>query len=166
VSLGLVFAMMSNIRNLFHNLSDEFLADMSPEMQEGISGLIYFPSLAAVFKFVAIMLVYLLVVYLLVMMAAIFVLTISHVRPFSNNAGLWIFLFLLITAGVCVAFIALGTQLLPQVQPFQLTLFAIEDEVGSVVARPNLTAGFLMLVLTAILFFLTNNLLKRKISLK
>ncbi|MDR3312880.1 MAG: hypothetical protein LBS96_00305 [Oscillospiraceae bacterium] len=169
VSGGLLFVMMRNFSNLAHNISDEMLEQLPPESAEqfkqGISGLIYFPSLGAVIKFVALMLVYLLVVYVLVMMAAIFVLTVSHVRPFANKAGLWVFLFMIITGVGSGLFIGLGTKLLPEVQPFQLTLFSVEGSVNAT-AAPNLTTGILMLALTAALFCLTNWLLKRKISLK
>ncbi len=170
VSGGLVFVMMSNYRNIFRNLGDEMLSSMpsgqGAQMQESLTGLIYFPSFAAVLKFAAIMLVFLLVVYVLVMMAIIFVLTISHVRPFSNSSGLWIFLFLIIVGVGCGLIVWGGVKLLPEWRPFSLTLFALEGTDMDTKVQPNMIAGAVMLALTTALFFMTNWLLKRKISLK
>ena len=170
VSGGLMFVMMTNFCNLFQNIGQEMLSQLPPDQaytfQEGLQGMIYFPSLGAVLRFAGIMLIYLLVVYVLIMMAIIFVLTVSHVRPFSNSSGLWTFIGLIVVAASCIAVISLGTKALPEAKPFQLTLFAVEGSDMAATVTPNLMSGFLMLALTGALFGLTDWLLKKKISLK
>ena len=96
------------------------------------------------------------------MMVSLFVLTVSHVRPFQRRPGLWIVVFLFGTAVACIQIIKYISDY------FKLTVslrIGMLDESGGGLPL-NLTTAIVMVGLSVALFFITNWMLSRKISLK
>jgi len=173
LAAGLIIVAVVNAVRLVLNL-DEFLTgqmfgdagaefdELGIEQGDGIlQALFGFPSWGEVAVFLAWALVIAVVVFILAMMIVLFTLTVSHVRPFSNSPGLWTFLFLIGSAAVAV----LLTVFISRAISVTVHLdFFMGAEAGGL--SLNLVAGVVMLAQAAGFFFLTDYLLRRKISLK
>jgi len=160
---GLVFVAFYNFRRLFLNIGQS----VTESMGEGFNGemdmlgeMIEFPSFTQVLSFAGFVLLVLLVLMVLIMMGALFVLTVSHVRPFQNKPALSMLLFFVGLTIACEQIISRVSAL----APLKVTL-AIGGMVDADIPL-NLTLAFVMLALTVGFFFATNWLMKRKISLK
>ena len=161
-AVGLIFVSFYNIRRLISSAGAEVVETMgegfSPDMFSDILGL---PSFADVLKFASFLLLVFLVFMVLVMMGALFVLTVSHVRPFQNKPALWMPVFFVALGVACQQLVSHLGRLIPLNVTLGFTGF-MENQKVSV----NMTSAFVMLGITVGLFFITNWLLKRKISLK
>ena len=161
-AVGLIYVAVYNFRRLIASASDQVLETMgegfSPDMFSDILGL---PSFADVLKFASFLLIVFLVFMILVMMGALFVLTISHVRPFQNKPGLWMPIFFVALGVACQQLVSLLSKWIPLNVTLAFGGF-MENQNVSI----NMTSAVVMLGVTVGLFFLTNWLFKRKISLK
>jgi len=161
-AVGLIYVAVYNFRRLISNAGTEVLATMgegfSPDMFGDILGL---PSFADILKFAGFLLLVFLVFMILVMMGALFVLTISHVRPFQNRPALWMPIFFAALGVACQQLVSHLGRLLPINVNLGFSGF-MENQKVSV----NMMSAIVMLGITVGLFFLTNWLFKRKISLK
>jgi len=157
---GLIMVVGSNLVRILTAAADNLLDEAAPDVLEAF---VEFPGLAEFFPFIAFFLVTALAVLILAMMAVLFVITLSHVRRFQRHSGLWTFLFLIAIAIACWAAVSYITPLLPGI----IIYLNFGGRVGGGVSIPfNVTNTFVFLALTAVLFFVTDYLLKRKISLK
>ncbi|MDR2647594.1 MAG: hypothetical protein LBB67_05690 [Oscillospiraceae bacterium] len=164
VAAGLDVVMILNMRRLVSNIGDEMLSTLENGLafKEQLSGMFQFASLQGVLNFGGYLLLLVLVFLILAMMVCIFVITVSHVRPFQAHAGLWMILFLLGSAVVSGSLISTIAKLVPI--NLSLTLMSVMGENPTV--RVNLTTGIVMIGLSVGLFFATRYLLSKKISLK
>ncbi|MDR2524597.1 MAG: hypothetical protein LBC83_00140 [Oscillospiraceae bacterium] len=164
VAFGLYAVAGRTFYNLMNNLSDDLResigANMEDMPQNPISTLFeeLLPSPKSAAVIGAVLLAIILMIFLLLMMIVIFTMTVSNVRPFQEHVGLWGFLFLIANIAVAVVLTVQVAKVI-RLTPFTMQLL------GEAVT-PNLTLGLVPLMMTAGLFFLTNWLLKRKISLK
>jgi len=162
-AVGLCVVAMLNIRNIISKAADSLLEGMNLEgMKESFTAeAMGLPSFAEFMEFLAYLLVVFVVLLVLVMMGCLFVLTISHIRPFQARPGLWIVIFLVACIVACwqiVKFVSTYLQ-------YNVTL-GLGRLGGAESPTVNMVTGFTMLALSAGFFFLTNWLLSRKISLK
>jgi len=161
-AVGLIYVAVYNIRKLISSAGAEVVETMgegfSPDMFSDILGL---PSFSDVLKFASFLLIVFLVFMVLLMMGALFVLTISHVRPFQNKPALWMPVFFAALFVACQQLVSHLGRLLPINVTLGFSGF-MENQNVSV----NMTSAVVMLGITVGLFFLTNWLFKRKISLK
>ncbi|MCL2106886.1 MAG: hypothetical protein FWH26_07530 [Oscillospiraceae bacterium] len=168
VSVGLFAVMMTNLRRMFKNAGESLLASMegAGDLQAQLGDAFYFPSFSAVLQFGGLLLATLLMFLILAMMTAIFVITLSHVRPFQQMAGLWMIVFLVASSVLFFFSVKWISQALPW--PFILTIFATGDMLGgqNESVTVNMTTALVMLGLSGGLFAVTDWLFKRKISLK
>ena len=162
---GLVYVSFTNFRRLFQNAGDALLDQMQVgedmRAQFSVSDIVSLPTFAEILKFVGFILIVFVVLMILAMMIALFVLTISHVRPFQAKPSLWILIFLVAVTAVC----AQVDKLICQAAQLNLTL-----RFGGMLAGEgiplNLTHGFVWLGLSLALFGVTDWLMSKKISLK
>jgi hypothetical protein len=162
-AVGLVWVAIMNIRRIINTAADTLLENMNMQgMKESFSAeAMGLPSFAEFMKFLAYLLVVVIVFLILAMMMCLFVLTISHVRPFQAKPGLWIPIFLVGCAVACQQIIKLtGTYLKINVNLNLGRLGAGESP------TINMVTAIVMLGLSAVLFFVTNYMLSKKISLK
>jgi hypothetical protein len=161
--VGLVYVAMTNMQRVVSKAADNLLdqanmADLKEMMSAEAMGL---PSFDELMRFLGYALIVVVVFLVIAMMVALFVLTISHVRPFQAKPGLWIPIFLLGSTLVCAWTVKLVTQFFQ----FNVTL-GLGSLMGGASPRINMFTPITMLILSAGLFFLTNYLLSKKISLK
>ncbi|MDR2752777.1 MAG: hypothetical protein LBB50_00520 [Oscillospiraceae bacterium] len=161
---GLFYVVGKNLGRLVTNASESILEKVGlSSMKDEVSTMIEMPSFSEIARFFSFLLLVVLIFLVFAMMVCLFTLTISHVRPFQAKPGIFIPLFLVGTSVVSlwlVNFISghaainvplhFGGMLAEGVEPFKL----------------NLTIGLVPLGISVGLFFLTNWLLSRKISLK
>jgi len=157
---GLVMVVSSNIARIFTAAADNLLYDVAPDAAEAFVEL---PTLAELFPFILLFLTTALAILILAMMAVLFVITLSHVRRFQRRSGLWTFLFLVAITILCWLAISNITPLLPAITVF---LYFGGRLTGGTPVTFNVTNTFVVLAMTAGLFFITDYLLRRKISLK
>jgi len=162
---GLFYVAFSNFRRLFRNAGDALLDQLQVgedmRAQFSLSDFVSLPTFAEVLKFAGFLLLVLLVLMVTAMMIALFVLTVSHVRPFQAKPSLWIPVFLLAVTVACLQI----DRLISQAAQINLTL-----RFGGLLSGEgiplNLTHAFVMLGLSFALFGVTDYLMSRKISLK
>jgi len=159
----LSYVASTNLSRLVTNLGDNLVNQFGmEEMQDQFAELAEFPSAGEFMTFGAYLLGVILFFLILAMMVVLFALTISHVRPFQSTPGLWIPVFLAGTITVC----ALITSQLSRLMRLNVVL----NFGGALMADNNLslniTTGIVMLGLSAGLFFATDWMLRKKISLK
>lgn len=156
---GLVYFAFVNMRNVISKVGDSMAASIGMEgLQDAFSAeSLGLPSFGQLMEFFGYMLLVMLVFLVLAMMIGLFVLTVSHVRPFQAKPALWIPIFLIASAVFCQQLVSLISGRL------QINInMNIMGEVMSV----NMVSAIVMVALSAGLFFLTNWMLSRKISLK
>ena len=179
---GLFYVALSNFRRLFSNIGDALLEQVGEAggMPEGLDiGEMFsqmgfslgLPSFASVLQFVGFVLAVILAFLVLAMMIALFVLTISHVRPFQSATWLWILAFSVgtgVVSGLLDKWISSGFQIggwafpgLRLIVPLRFSGL-LEGEGISL----NLTHAIVWLGISAVLFIVTDYLMSRKISLK
>ncbi|MCL1952788.1 MAG: hypothetical protein FWF60_08185 [Oscillospiraceae bacterium] len=166
--VGLVVVAMLNIRRVISKTAETVLGQMNMgELKEMFSPeVLGLPTFSELMQFLGFVLVLVVVFLLLAMMMCLFVLTISHVRPFSAKPGLWIPIFLIIGAVVCQLVSARLPVLLESVNIHINVTLKLGSLAASESPTINMVTAIVMLGLTAGLFFLTNYLLSKKISLK
>jgi len=164
---GSSVAAMSNFRRLFLNMSAGMIEKLGDSMGNipDVSQFFNFASFGEVLRFGGIFLFMIFAFAILVMMTVIFVITVSHVRPFQNLAGLWMLIFSAASAAAFITVIRLVSKYAALKVQMQLFTMAVAEEYNQAV-EINLTSMFVAVGLSVGLFFLTNFLLKRKISLK
>ena len=161
--VGLVYVAMTNMRGVVNKAADGLLeqinmADLKATLSAEVLGL---PSFGQLMEFLSYVLIIAVVFLILAMMVGLFVLTVSHVRPFQSKPGFWIPIFL-VGAGVACQQIVYWISELVHI-PISLGFGALT---GSESVELNMTTAITMLAISAGLFFLTNYMLSRKISLK
>jgi len=162
-AVGLVVVAIMNIRRIVNRAADSLLDNMNMQgMKESFSAeAMGLPTFAEFMQFLAYLLIVIVVFLILAMMMCLFVLTISHVRPFQAKPGLWIPVFLVGGAVACQQIIKLtGTYM-------QININLNLGRLGAGESPTiNMVTAIVMLALSAVLFFVTNYMLSRKISLK
>ncbi|MDR2687909.1 MAG: hypothetical protein LBB75_09155, partial [Oscillospiraceae bacterium] len=161
---GLVYVAMTNMRRVVgkaaENLLDQAnMAELKAMMSPEAMGL---PSFKELMQFLGYALIEVVAVLIMVMMIFLFVLTISHVRPFQAKPGLWIPIFLVVTAAACFTIVHFVTLFFV----YPITLGGLSRMLGGESPSINMYSPLTMLALSAALFFVTNYLLSKKISLK
>jgi len=162
-AVGLVYVAMTNMRRVVDKAADSLLdqANMASLKESLSTEALGLPSFEQLLKFLAFVLIGVVVFLIIAMMVALFVLTISHVRPFQAKPGLWIPVFLLGSAIACQQIVKLVTRF------FELNItLGLGRLIGGESPSINMFTPITMLVLSAVLFFVTNWLLSKKISLK
>jgi len=162
-AVGLVYVAFLNIRRVIGKTAESLLDQLNmAELREMLSTeVLGLPSFSELMQFLVYLLVVIVVFLVLAMMVCLFVLTISHVRPFQAKPGLWIVVFLVGCAAACQQIIKLaGTYMKINVTLNLGKLGAAESP------TINMVTAISMLALSAVLFFVTNYLLSKKISLK
>jgi len=162
-AVGLIYVAMSNMRRVVGNAAEGLLDQMNMEgFKESLSAdALGLPSFSELMQFLAFVLIVVVVFLILAMMICLFVLTISHVRPFQAKPGLWIPIFLVGGIIFCQQIVSVISKYL------QINVsLGLGQMLGSESAKVNMTTAIVMLGLSAGLFFLTNWMLSRKISLK
>jgi len=167
-AVGLIVVAMMNIRRVISKTADSILGQLNmAELKEMLSAeAMGLPTFGELLQFLAYVLVVIIVFLLLAMMMCLFVLTVSHVRPFQAKPGLSIPFFLVVGTIVCQQIVSRVPDLLSSIGiHINITL-----ELGRLGASEsptvNMVTAIVMLGLSAGLFFLTNWMLSRKISLK
>ena len=162
-AVGLVYVSMTNMRRVVEKTADVLLDQVNmAELREMMSAeAMGLPSFNELMQFLGYVLIVVVVFLIIAMMVALFVLTVSHVRPFQAKPGLWIPVFLLGSAIACQQVIKLVTRYFQ----FNITL-GLGSLIGGESPSINMFTPVTMLVLSAVLFFVTNYLLSKKISLK
>jgi len=161
--VGLVYVSMTNMQRVVSKAADNLMdqanmAELKEMMSAEAMGL---PSFDELMRFLGYALIVVVVFLVIAMMVALFVLTVSHVRPFQAKPGLWIPIFLVGSALACSWIVKLVTRY------FQFNVkLGLGSLIGSESPTINMFAPITMLVLSAALFFVTNYLLSKKISLK
>jgi len=162
-AVGVVYVAFLNIKRVIGKTTETLLDQMNmAELREMLSTeALGLPSFAELMQFLAYFLVVVVVFLLLAMMVCLFVLTISHVRPFQAKPGLWIVVFLVGSTAAIYQIVKLaGTWM-----KINVTL-NLGSLAGSESPTINMVTAISMLAISAALFFVTNYLLSRKISLK
>ena len=158
-------AMFVNLKRLVSNVSDKIFEQLgggAEEFKELFSAeSLGLPPLENVLRFAAFLLVVILVFLLLAMVVSLFVFTISHVRPFQAVPGLWIPIFFV----ACTVFCVMVTKFISDKIQISVPLY-FTGALFSGDTKLNMTIAIVMLGLTVTFFFLTNFLVKKKISLK
>jgi hypothetical protein len=160
--LGMFFLAASNIKRLFVNAADT--SAFPSEMMDEFSDIMGLPSFQDIVRFLGYVLLVLFFYMILAMMIVLFVLTISHVRPFQAVPWIWMIFFSVAATAVSVFLIKNIGVVAPSLD-VTLRLFGT----GFMDAQDmslNLTNAVSALGITTGLFFLTSWLMKRKISLK
>ena len=159
VTVGNIFRLPGNVSQ---GVSDQLgMEDFTSQLASfGLSDM--FPSLVDVLKYLGYVLVVVLMFMILAMMIALFVLTVSHVRPFQARPGFFIPLFLVLVS----VLIAFGDRWITDYAKLNVTLHFGGGMVGDVGIPLNLVHVFVMLGFSAVLFGVTDYLMSRKISLK
>jgi len=162
-AVGLIYVSMTNMRRVVEKTTDVLLDQVNmTSLKESLSAeAMGLPSFNELMQFLAFVLIVVVVFLIIAMMVILFVLTISHVRPFQARPGLWITIFLVFTAVACAQIVRLVGSFLE----LNVTL-RLGQLVGSESPTINMATAITMLGLSAALFFVTNWLLSRKISLK
>ena len=162
-SVGLVYVAMTNMRRVVGNAADNLLdsANMDELKDMFNAQSLGLPSFSELMQFLGYVLIVVVMFLIIAMMVALFVLTISHVRPFQAKPGLWIPIFFLLSAIACQQIVKLVTQFFQ----YNITL-SLGGLIGGESPSINMFTPITMLVLSAVLFFVTNYLLSKKISLK
>ena len=162
-AVGLIYVAFLNIRRVIGKTAESLLDQMNMgELREMLSAeAMGLPSFAELMQFLAYLLIVIVVFLVLAMIVCLFVLTISHVRPFQAKPGLWIPVFLVGVAVACQQIVKLaGTYL-------QLNITLGLGRLGAAESPTiNMVTAITMVALSVALFFVTNYLLSRKISLK
>ncbi|MDR1733976.1 MAG: hypothetical protein LBR73_03740 [Oscillospiraceae bacterium] len=167
VAMGVIFVSFQNYRRIFHHAADMMSLmgnEQSASLQDQLSGMVSFASFGDVLRFALIFFIQIFAFLLLIMMAIIFIITISHVRPFSLKPGFWMFAFAILTGALCVNAIKWIGEALPFI--VQMRLLKVSFTNINEAATINLSQMFIAAALSVGLFFLTDLLLKKKISLK
>jgi len=160
---GLIYVAFFNFRRLFLNIGQSVTEQLGPgsmSEMDMIGEMVQFPSFSDVVIFASFILVVLLVFMVLVMMGSLFVLTLSHVRPFQNKPGLWMPIFFVGLFVACQHTVSRVGKLVSI--PIVLDFGGVLDTEIPL----NMIIAVVMVALTVLLFFATNWLMKRKISLK
>ena len=161
--VGLVYVAMTNMQRIVSKAADNLLdqsnmAELKEMMSAQSMGL---PSFNELMQFLGYALIVVVVFLIIAMMVVLFVLTVSHVRPFQAKPGLWIVIFLVGSAIACAQIVNLVTRF------FQFNIrLNLGTLAGSESPSINMFSPITMLALSAVLFFVTNYLLSKKISLK
>ncbi|MCL2494143.1 MAG: hypothetical protein FWE98_00620 [Oscillospiraceae bacterium] len=165
---GLVYTSFFNMRRLVEKVTESMaeqigIADVKDSFATMDIGL---PSFSELMQFLSFFLVAAVMILVLVMMVCLFVLTVSHVRPFQAKPGLWIPVFLAAGAAACIWIVSEAPKRLAE-KGFSISVtLSMGRMFGGENPSINMVGPIIMLVLSAGLFFLTNWLLSRKISLK
>ena len=164
--LATLIVVMSNMLRLIENLGVAFAEQMGmggmegmDEMFEEMAGL---PDIGELTIFTMLGMTQLLAYLILAAMVILFALTVSHVRPFSSVPGMWIVFFLVTCLAFSITAIYLVSNNLRMIWPLYFGGALLDGQTIDL----NITGGFMALGLTTGFFFLTNWLLRRKISLK
>jgi len=160
---GLVYVAFFNFRRLFLNIGQSVTEQLGPGSigdMDMIGEMVQFPSFKDVLTFAGFILLVLLVLMVLIMMGSLFVLTASHVRPFQNKPALWMLIFFVGLFAVCQQIVTRVSKLVSI--PIVLGFGGMLDTDIPL----NMMIAVVMVALTVLLFFATNWLMKRKISLK
>jgi len=162
-SVGLVYVAMTNMRRVVEKTADVLLDQVNmAELREMMSAeAMGLPSFNELMQFLGYVLIVVVVFLIIAMMVALFVLTVSHVRPFQAKPGLWIPVFLIGSAIACAQIVNLVTRFFQ----YNITL-GLGSLIGGESPSINMFTPITMLALSAVLFFVTNYLLSKKISLK
>jgi len=162
-AVGLVVVAIMNIRGIIIKAADSLLEGMNMAgMKESFTAeAMGLPSFDELMRFLALVLIKVVMFLILAMMICLFVLTISHVRPFQSKPGLWIVIFLV---GSAVASWWIVKQA-GTVFQYNFTL-GLGRLAGAESPTINMAEAVVMLGLSAGMFSLTNYFLSRKISLK
>ena len=162
-AVGLVYVSMTNMRRVVEKTADILLDQVNmTSLKESLSAqAMGLPSFNELMQFLAYVLIVVVVFLILAMMVVLFVLTISHVRPFQAKPGLWIPVFLALSAGASLWIVRLAGKF------FELNVtLNLGRLIGSENPSVNMATAITMLALSAALFFVTNYMLSKKISLK
>ena len=170
-AVGLIYvALFVNLRNLAGNIGDTLIGKMgagAEDFRDQFSAeALGLPTRAELLRFGAFALMWLIMFLILAMMAVLFVLTISHVRPFQSSPGLWIFVFLLASLVFCVLVVKNIGDAIQIIMPLQFRGLSSSVLGSTGDTGLNMMHAIVMLGLSVMFFFLTNFLMKRKISLK
>jgi hypothetical protein len=158
----LAFVSLFNIIRLGQALGENFL---EPMLGDGtMNEVLELPTASEFIIFGSFILLELLLVLTLAMMVVLFVLTISHIRPFQSKPALWIPIFLLVSGAVSILAAIYITRLLPAINVHLNFGGALVASGGGPIF--NASSGIVIIALTTGFFFLTNWMLRRKISLK
>jgi len=161
--MGLVYVAMTNMQRIVSKAADNLLdqanmAELKEMMSAQSMGL---PSFEELMQFLGYALIVVVVFLIIAMMMCLFVLTMSHVRPFQARPGLWTPVFLVLGTVACAQIVKLVTQY------FQFNVkLSLGQLIGSESPTINMFTPITMLILSAVLFFVTNYMLSKKISLK
>jgi len=158
---GLFYVTGQNIARLISNLGANVMDQVGAADME-LYGLMEIPAVGEFVVFGVYALAVALTFLILAMMVVLFSLTISHVRPFQAKPGLFIPIFLAASGGVSIFLVSRLSD---------LVRMNVHLNFGGVLADGsgptlNVTAGIIMLGLAAGLFFVTDWMMRRKISLK
>ncbi|MDR1465098.1 MAG: hypothetical protein LBJ11_07365 [Oscillospiraceae bacterium] len=162
---GLYIGAFFNIRRLILNAGDAVLSSLNAEgsMVEDFGSVLGLPSFGEILHLAIALFISVLVFLMLVMMVVIFVTTVSHVRPFQELSGLWTVVFLVASA---IVFGGLTKVLSDQIHiNYSVKFLQMAGEAAEML-QVNLFKPILYLIFTAGMFFLTDWLLQKKISLK
>jgi len=162
-AVGLVYVSMTNMRRVVEKTADVLLDQVNmASLKESLSAeAMGLPSFNELMQFLAFVLIVVVVFLILAMMVVLFVLTISHVRPFQAKPGLWIPVWLGISTAGSLWIVRLAGRF------FELNVtLSLGRMIGSENPSVNMVTAITMLALSAALFFVTNYLLSKKISLK
>ena len=164
-TVGLFYVAVSNFRRLISNVSTDIMETMGEDFAAGMGAnmgdILGLPSFGEVMKFAGFLLIVFLMFMILLMMGALFVLTVSHVRPFQNKPALWMPIFFVALSVVCYQLVVQISKLVA----INVTL-GFGGLMGNQDVSINMMSAVVMISITVGLFFLTNWMLKRKISLK
>ena len=160
----LLYVAGKNIARLFSSLGEDLAGRFGMEdLQEITSELAEMPSVGEFVTFGLYLLAIILVFLVLAMMIVLFALTLSHVRPFQAKPGFWILVFLLLSSAVSIFVVQHLPTFLPKLNvPLNFGGALMTGDSPTL----NVTVAVVMLGLSAGFFFLTDWMLRKKISLK
>jgi len=153
-----------NIARLISRLGEDIAERMGMgDIQEQFGDLAEMPTVGEFVTFGLYLLAIILVFLVLSMMIVLFTLTISHVRPFQARPGLWILVFLVASSVFSYYVVRILTDIGPR--------FLVPLNFGGALMTGdsptlNVFVGVVMLGLSVGFFFLTDWMLRKKISLK
>lgn len=160
LALSLFAVAVSNVTRVLAAAADGALYEIAPD---AFGAFVEFPPLGEFITFIGFFLIEALVFFVLAMMVVLFVITLSHVRRFQRRSGLWTFIFLVAITAVSWLAVSNITPLLPAINVY---LNFGGQLAGGMAPVYNVSSAFVMLALATGFFFITNWLLRRKISLK
>jgi len=162
-AVGLWYVAMTNMQRIVSKAADNLLDQSNmAELKQMVSAeAMGLPSFDELMRFLGYVLIVVVVFLVIAMMMCLFVLTISHVRPFQAKPGLWTPIFLAGGAIACAQIVKFVTRFFE----FNVKL-SLGSLIGSESPSVNMFTPITMLILSAALFFVTNYLLSKKISLK